>query len=1226
MVAIGVSAGGLEVLQDLLRALSGSPGFAFVIVQHLDAEHPSALTELLAGATQMPVHTADEGMPLTVDHVYVMPSHADLELAGGALHLVARTTSPSTHLPIDRCLHSLASECGARAIGVVLSGNGRDGAHGLESIKAHGGMTFAQAPASASFPGMPQAAVDSGCVDFVLEPAAIAARLMRLGRHPHLAATPPDDPADAEAAQELALGKIYVLLQNASGIDFSLYRATTVRRRIGRRMALRDLVDVDAYAELLAHDPGELHTLEQDLLIGVTRFFRDDTMFAGLQNLVLPNLLRGRAADDCLRIWVPGCSTGEEALSIAICVHEQMTTTGKVFPIQIYASDVNADSIATARRGIYTPSAAAQVGAERLARYFTPVPGGFRIAQHIRDLCVFTRHNLLQDPPFSHLDLISCRNVLMYLSGVRQSIVQLFHYALKRGGCLIVGAGESSAFDDLFQLVDRSQGFYTRRQLASRSIALPSYGRGQLQRGAPAAPILPTVAASAWDEESLRKRVDRLLLARCSPAALVVTAALEVLEIRGNVGSYLALPEGEVRFDLARLVPEAGLYLLLDRMVTEVCRTGKPARQERALYASGSSMREITLTALPIPGPGPQSVLVLMEIPTVPATAGPELSPTGTVDRASQLLLAQLTDELADAKRRFGALIEEHQNAKIGLAEAAEEALSANEELRSLNEELETAKEELQCTNEELVTVNDELQAKNLELTITRDRALSIVSAIKSPLVVVDSELRVLSANAAFHGTFGTTAATSDGQQLFALGEGLLDFPEVRAVLQRVREGAVLPIFEVRSDVAGSALRTLSIGIRAVGDLGVLLLAVDDVTQQRADAANMDRIAEQLQKSQHIESIGRLAGGIAHDFNNLLTTIGGHTDLLRISLADNADALEMLGAIAGASDRARDLTRQLLAFGRRQILQPHILDLNVIIADLERLLQRCVGESTRYVVEAAPDLWPVRVDPGEIGRVIMNLALNARDAMPNGGTLTIRTSNVTPTAVGARGADRLGRRVELTVMDTGNGIDEATKARMFEPFFSTKDISQGSGLGLSTVLGIVQQSGGTIRCESTPGVGTSFHLSFPAVFGEPIAPATRTPPRQIATRGTETVLLVEDEAEVRHLAAKALTDCGYKVLEASDGKAALALANTHAGRIHLLATDAVMPALGGVDLAEQLRRTRADLRVVFLSGYSPDQRLQDAIDGGANFLQKPYSMQELTEVVRRLLDAPLRQA
>ena len=333
----------------------------------------------------------------------------------------------------------------------------------------------------------------------------------------------------------------------------------------------------------------------------------------------------------------------------------------------------------------------------------------------------------------------------------------------------------------------------------------------------------------------------------------------------------------------------------------------------------------------------------------------------------------------------------------------------------------------------------------------------------------------------------------------------------------------------------------------------------------------------------------------------------------------------MVQAIGGASDRATELTRQLLAFGRRQVLQPKVVQLNGIVADFDRLLQRCTGENIRYVVECAPDLWPVRVDHGEIGRVIMNLALNARDAMPHGGTLTIRTKNVEPaTAPAARGSGNTGKRVLLTVQDTGIGIDEATKAHLFEPFFTTKDASQGSGLGLSTVLGIVQQSGGTIRCESALGVGTSFHVWLPAVVDQPIEPAAPLPRPHQPTRGNEVVLLVEDEAEVRTLGAQALTGCGYTVLVANDGSQALALATAHAGPIHLLATDAVMPTLGGIDLARLLRAARTDLRVVFLSGYTPDERLQAAIDAGAHFLQKPYAMHELTQLVRRVLDEPVR--
>jgi two-component system, chemotaxis family, CheB/CheR fusion protein len=425
VAGIGASAGGLEVFKLLLADLPADTGLAIVFIQHLDPNHHSLLTEILGRATAMPVSEAADGMPVEANHVYVIPANGDLTIARGALKLASRTETPGLHMPIDRFLRSLAAECGSRAIGVILSGAGSDGSAGLEAIKAAGGVTFAQDSATAKFAAMPQAAAATGCVDFVLPPERIAAELVRIGRHPYIADAVRVEHARTPARDEERFGAILAILHRASGIDFSLYREKMIKRRILRRLALLNIDGLAEYGKRLENDSGELMALKRDLLISVTSFFRDRESFECLKRVAFPRILKGRPANETIRVWVAGCATGEEAFSVAISLQEYMGETGAAFPVQIFASDISTAAIEKARTGRYTENIAADVTHERLNRYFTKVEGGYQISKSLREMCVFTVHNLIGDPPFSKLDLITCRNVLIYLGSVqdRKSVV-----------------------------------------------------------------------------------------------------------------------------------------------------------------------------------------------------------------------------------------------------------------------------------------------------------------------------------------------------------------------------------------------------------------------------------------------------------------------------------------------------------------------------------------------------------------------------------------------------------------------------------------------------------------------------------------------------------------------------------------------------------------------------------------------------------------------------------
>jgi two-component system CheB/CheR fusion protein len=579
VVGIGASAGGLEACRQLLADLPADTGLALVFVQHLDPTHESGLAGILGRFTAMPVTEASDGTPVEPNHVYVIRRNTELTIANGVLKLSPRGEMPGAHMPIDHFLRCLAQDSGSRAIGVILSGAGSDGTLGLQAVKEAGGVTFAQEPATAEFPSMPQKAKAANCVDFVMPPARIAAELARIARHPHFVVRRLTEPPPKEG--NAGINDILTVMAEATGIDFSLYREQTVQRRIMRRLALRNIASIEEYATLLKKDIVERSSLQRDLLISVTRFFRDPESFDALTTLVLPAIVQNRPPGTAIRIWVPGCATGEEAYSIAISLQEYLRETGVAFPVQIFASDISEAAIEKGRRGKYLANIAADVSPERLNRYFIRIDGGYQVNKVVRELCVFSRHNLIDDPPFAKLDLISCRNVLIYLGAVQKHIISLFHYALKRNGFLMLGQSERPDTEGMFSIVDRDHRIYAKTEIATRPHRFHARA-GARRRADDAGKVVANARISELpDGADMGKTVDHILLSKYSPAAVLVDEGMEVLEIRGNAAQFLTLPVGKVSFHLLKLIPDTGLFLEIEKLIHEAAGSREAARQLR---------------------------------------------------------------------------------------------------------------------------------------------------------------------------------------------------------------------------------------------------------------------------------------------------------------------------------------------------------------------------------------------------------------------------------------------------------------------------------------------------------------------------------------------------------------------------------------------------------------------------------------------------------------------
>ncbi|HEY1662640.1 MAG TPA: chemotaxis protein CheB [Verrucomicrobiae bacterium] len=743
IVGIGASAGGLEAVTQLLEDLPADTGMAFVVVQHLDPTHESALAQLLARATDMPVVEAKNNLRLEANRVHVIPPNKTITLAQKRLKLSPRRDGQENRLPIDHFLCSLAEEEGADSIGIILSGNGSDGTAGLQAVKAAGGIVFAQDNKSAKFQPMPASAIASGCVDFVMPPQKMAAELTRIAKQLREA---PAVPEHEMGQPEKAFEEILILLRQRTAVDFTFYKHATIRRRLHRRMMLHKMESMKDYCGYLRSHAAEIEELFNDILIHVTGFFRDTAVFRILRKKTFPRLLRGKSRNEAIRIWIPGCSTGEEIYSLAISLLEAMNDKKVHHAVQIFGTDINDKGLERARVGIYPESIQADVSQERLRKFFTRREGGFRVNKTIREMCIFARQNLAMDPPFSNLDLISCRNVLIYLGPMLQrKVLPTFHYALRPGGLLMLGVSETvGVFSDLFALVDNKAKIYSKKSVQTPVVRFSPaisgakiFSDGDLSGAAQMTPAIPDV----------QRQADRIVLTGYSPAGVIINKHLEVLQFRGRTGLFLEHPHGEASFNLLKMTRE-GLLLALRATIARAMKDNTRARQERVRVRQNGHSLECTIEVIPfsVPPSPEKFYLVLFGSKTVSVVKEKKKLPGGKPFSArvsDGRELANLREELAATRDSLQTIIEEQEATNEELRSANEEIMSSNEELQSTNEELETAKEELQSTNEELTTLNDELESRNAELEQVNNDLHNLLASVNIPVIILNSDLRI---------------------------------------------------------------------------------------------------------------------------------------------------------------------------------------------------------------------------------------------------------------------------------------------------------------------------------------------------------------------------------------------------------------------------------------------------------------------------------------------------
>lgn len=754
IVGIGASAGGLAAFEAFFSGMpaDADPGMAFVLVQHLAPDHKSILSELIRRYTRMQVSEVEDGMVVRPNCAYIIPPNCDMALLNGGLQLVAPAAPRGLRLPIDFFFRSLALDQRERAVGIVLSGTGSDGTAGVRAIKGEGGMVMVQTPESADFDGMPRSAIATGLIDYEVAPGEMPAQLMAYAAHAY--GRPVSLARAAPAAMdENALKKTFVLLRAQTGHDFSLYKQSTIRRRIGRRMAVHQIDSMNGYVKYLQQTPLEVELLFRDILIGVTNFFRDPDAFKVLEDEVIPNLVAGKPAGGTIRIWSPGCSTGEEAYSLAILLAERMEKLRQNCTVQVFATDIDAQAIATARAGLYPASIAADLSPERLARFFSAEPGGnaYRVRKNIRDMLVFSEQDVLKDPPFSRLDLISCRNLLIYLGReLQKELIPLFHYALVPGGFLFLGTSETVGdASNYFVALDRKAKLYQRRE------DLRGSQRAAFSRFAPQkTSTLPRSAARAISATKLplRELAEQALLQEVAAGALV-NAHGDILYLHGRTGLYLEPAPGEAGVNNILKMAREGLRRELASALHRAAVAGETVRVEGLRVKTNGHSTAVNFSVRCVASaaaPEVQLYLVVLQ-EAAPITSGTKVKTLARPGKgalgkepAIETSLKALRQELQAKEEFLQSAIEELETSTEELKSSNEEMQSVNEELQSSNEELETSKEEMQSVNEEMATVNTELQAKVTELSRANNDMNNLLAGTGIGTVFIDHQLRIL--------------------------------------------------------------------------------------------------------------------------------------------------------------------------------------------------------------------------------------------------------------------------------------------------------------------------------------------------------------------------------------------------------------------------------------------------------------------------------------------------
>ncbi len=1191
-----------------MDGLPAGNGMAFILVQHLDPTHESMMVDLLAGHTSIAVRQAADGMPLEPDHLYVIPPATYLSIGDGALRLSQPQAPHGARLPFDFLLHSLAEECGPRAVAVILSGTGADGTLGLKAVKENGGLVIAQEPDEAGFDGMPLSAIATGVVDLVLPVAKIPDALVTYDRRMILTRTKNGSRAKDSAPEWLP--EIVDLMRTKTGHDFRLYKAGTLQRRIERRMAMAaiDTDGMERYLEVLRSDTNELKLLASDLLINVTSFFRDRPAFDFLTETIIPDLVHRQSSDQPLRIWIAGCSTGEETYSLAMLFREAISAAKSNAKLQVFASDIDSDAVTSAREGFYPEAIEAEVSPDRLARFFSKEDHGYRVSPELRASVIFTVQDVLADPPFSRLDLVSCRNLLIYLQPEAQArVLSAFHFALREGGILVLGSSETVGTSDRrFELISKT-GRIFRHVGRSRPGELGFSMSGSDRVHVPARPGQSSVASQ---QTALAELCRRLVLDSFAPAAVLINRKRECLFTLGPIDRYLRVAPGSPTLDVLAMVrPE--IRAKLRSAIQQASEENRQIVVPGGRASDDGSAGPFGIDVRPVVNDGEELLLICFVDEVIKAELGQRRqSASQDIPRK-----AELERELETVRADLQAAIRELESAGEEQKAVNEEALSVNEEYQSTNEELMTSKEELQSLNEELTALNGQLQETLQKQRTTSDDLQNILYSTDVATLFLDSNLHIRFFTPATRSIFGILPGDI-GRPLADLSPLTTDADlaaDARAVLQTSapieREvGAGTGLWYVRRILP---YRTQGNAVEGV------VITFTDITERRRTADALAAAERQAQLANLAKS--RFLAAASHDLRQPLQTLTLVQGLLAKTVeGERAQKLvgrldETLSAISGMLNTLLDINQIEAGTVRADFVNFPIKDLLVRLRD-EFAYHAAAKRLAMHVV---PSGLSVHSDPRLLEQMIRNLLANAVKYTERGKVLL--------------GCRRRGGKLAIEVWDTGIGIPEAELDAIFDEYHQldngARERSRGLGLGLSIVRRLASLLSHDVRVHSRVGRGSVFVIEVPLVT-DGAAPKlqgkrrSQTDVAEIESAGQAgTILIVEDDPEIRELLELFLKGEGHSTAAAPDGVVALDMVERGTIRPDVILADYNLPnGMDGLQLVASLReKSHGKMPAIILTGDISTDTLREIVRQNCVRLSKPIKLKALAQAVQHLI-------
>jgi len=1259
VVGLGTSADGTQAIADFFAAMPDKTGMAFVVVHDADHDKKNLVPDLIAEHTPMKVALAQDKTRIAADHVYVVPSKRLFSIENGILRVTEPASQQGTHLPINCFFMSLALDKQQLAVAVILSGTGADGAAGIRSIKAGGGMVLVQDPEEAPHDAIPLSAMATGAVDHILPVAKMPAVISGYTSHQFVTSGMTKEPW-GENTQGI-LSEVITVLESCAPGDFERYGESKLLRLIGRRMALRHMENAADYLSLLKTAPQEAEILLADLCLCASSFFRDPEGFEYLADHVIDDLVANAAFGQPIRVWVPACASGEDAYSLAILVLERIQPLHKDTRLQIFASDVDEQSLSMARAGLYPDTIAEHVSPERLNRFFDKEDHSYRVKSELRDAIVFANHNFLADAPFSKLDLILCQNTLVYLNAkTREQVIGLFHFALNDGGVLFLGPSRT---------IDKNQMLFHQDTETPRLYRRVGNGRHRaLDVSGTQSPAIKQTAAILRNEELATLNTQRQqklegerrfthdlndLLSTPGIATLFLDRDLHIIRfnpwvgdlfnvITSDIGRPLSDIEGKIA-DPTLLVDAARVLETLKPVEAQVRAEGNKwfirrifPNQKQDGKIEGVAVTFADVTELKRLQQASHVAQKLAEA-IVDTVREPMLVLDNglNVVKASRSFLKafQTTSQETEGKALFE--LQNSQWSQSALRDLLESILPNKTSVEGHEVKVNVGNEGIRTMLVNARAVLDDYNSGELILLALED----VTERIEIERGLKDREARLRAILDAAPEAIITADVTGVVTSYSPSAKTILGYKAEEVIGQNVNMLMPAPHKEKHDGYMSHYIETGEKKIIGTGremkarhkdgsDVPIRLTVAEwwidgerNFTGIIHDLTEDMRRREALQQAQKMEAVGQLTGGLAHDFNNLLTVIIGNLELLEMQLGEFPKK-ELLNEALEASDLGAKLTTQLLAFSRKQSLDPTIISLNDLVLSIQPLLIRTLGDDISVKTDLADNLNQTVTDPGQVENAILNLAINARDSMPEGGCLTIETRNVVLDAdYAATQIDvEAGDYIALSVTDTGAGMSADVTSRAFDPFFTTKGVGAGSGLGLSMVYGFAKQSGGHAAIYSEEGVGTTVTLYLP--------PSKTNPPVQerllesdFAPSRSETILVVEDDLRVQRLTITRLENLGYRTLAAESGPAALALLRNNA-QINLILSDVVMPGgMTGFDVADQALLFNPTLKILLATGYASGAEIGRAADSKRHpVLRKPYSLKELGTALRALLD------